>query len=118
MSHYTYRAEWSPDEDQYIGLCLEFPFLKERGLEASQAVALVAEAVDRHVADLLASREEAPASLTERSYSGTFVVRTSTAMHARLKIEAQEQGISMNQWVIQKLSGRPPRDSLDAILND
>jgi predicted HicB family RNase H-like nuclease len=38
--------------------------------------------------------------------SGKFVVRTSPALHARLVIEAAEQNVSMNQWVVQKLSGR------------
>lgn len=107
MNHYTFRAEWSPDENQYIGLCLEFPFLKERAQDAPRAVALVTEAVDRHMDELRDSGVEAPASLTERSYSGTFVVRTSTNLHTRLAIEAQEQGVSMNQWIIQQLSGRP-----------
>jgi predicted HicB family RNase H-like nuclease len=36
------------------------------------------------------------------------VVRTSLALHARLTVEATEQGVSMNQWVVQKLSGREP----------
>jgi predicted HicB family RNase H-like nuclease len=41
-----------------------------------------------------------------RQYSGKFVVRTSPALHGRLVIEAAEQNVSMNQWVVQKLSGR------------
>lgn len=106
MSHYTFRAEWSPEEGNYIGACLELPFLKERADEAPQAVALVAKAADRYVKDLRDGGEEAPTSLTERRYSGTFIVRTSTALHARLTMEALEQGVSMNQWVVQQLSGR------------
>ncbi len=47
-----------------------------------------------------------PEPLTERQYSGKFVVRTSPALHARLVIEAAEQNVSMNHWVVQKLSGR------------
>jgi predicted HicB family RNase H-like nuclease len=54
-----------------------------------------------------------PPSLTERNYSGKFIVRTSTAPHARLTIEAIEQGASLNQWVVQKLSGRRQPMALD-----
>ncbi|MDT5140293.1 MAG: hypothetical protein QOD58_4555 [Mycobacterium sp.] len=68
----------------------------------------MAEAVDRHVENLRAGGETPPESLTERNYSGTFVVRTSPALHARLAIEAVEQRVSMNQWVVQQLSGRQP----------
>lgn len=67
MSHYTFRAEWSPEENQYISLCIELPFLKERAIGPSQAVAAVAEAVDRYVTELRDGGEEAPASLTERA---------------------------------------------------
>ncbi len=42
-----------------------------------------------------------PAPLTERCYSGSFTVRTSPSLHARLVVEAGEQGVSLNQWVVQ-----------------
>lgn len=49
--------------------------------------------------------------MADRNYSGTLVVRTSPELHSRLAIEAAEQGVSMNQWVVQKLSGRRPSDT-------
>ena len=49
-----------------------------------------------------------PTPLTERRYSGNFVVRTSTALHARLAMEAIDQGVSLNHWVVQKLAGPRP----------
>jgi len=27
MNHYIYRAEWSREHDEYVGRCLELPFL-------------------------------------------------------------------------------------------
>ena len=56
-----------------------------------------------------ADGDEVPASLTERQHSGKFVVRTSPELHARLVIEAAEQRVSMNHWVVQKLSERTDR---------
>jgi predicted HicB family RNase H-like nuclease len=53
-------------------------------------------------------RRIAPPPFSERSYSGTLVVRTSPELHARLALEATEQRVSMNQWIVQKLSGRTP----------
>ena len=60
-------------------------------------------------ADYLAEREgSVPPPITERRFSGKFLVRTSPALHARLTVEAAEQNVSMNQWVVQKLADRPP----------
>ena len=88
MDRYTYRAEWSPDYDNYVGVCIELPYLQRQAPTAPQAVAAVEQAVNQHVDD------------------GTLVVRTSPELHARLALEAIEQRVSMNQWVVQKLSGR------------
>ena len=65
--------------------------------------------IAKKLADLAECGVEPPPSLTNRRYSGKFMVRTSPALHGRLVVEASEQGISLNQWVIQNLCGRPPR---------
>jgi predicted HicB family RNase H-like nuclease len=106
VDRYTFRAEWSPDYNEYVGVCIELPYMRREAPTAPQAVAAIEEAVGQHVACLRATGEAPPAPFSERSYSGTFVVRTSRALHARLALEAVEQGVSMNQWIVQKLSGR------------
>jgi predicted HicB family RNase H-like nuclease len=50
--------------------------------------------------------ETPPTPLGQRNYRGTFVVRTSAALHARLVREAAEQGVSVNLWMAQKLAER------------
>jgi predicted HicB family RNase H-like nuclease len=106
VNRYAYRVEWSPDEQAYVGSCIEVPSLKRAAPTAEQTIADLAGAVDQYVQDVQACGEEAPTPLSERSYSGTFVVRTFPELHGRLAIEAAEQRVSMNQWVVQKLSGR------------
>jgi len=111
MIRYTYRAEWSPERRSYFGTCLEFPQLFAVGLSAAEAVARMEQIVADEVRDRLACEVPLPDSLTDRHYSGKFVLRTSEAMHAKLTVEAAEQGVSLNQLVVQKLAARPP--SLD-----
>ncbi|WAJ46028.1 type II toxin-antitoxin system HicB family antitoxin [Mycobacterium sp. Aquia_216] len=106
MNHYTYRVEWSPDYDDYIGVCLELPFLHERAATAHDAITAITAAVDQRLVEMREFERPAPPPLSERKYTGTFVVRTSRELHARLAREAIEQHVSMNQWVVQKLSGR------------
>ena len=113
MNHYTYRVEWSPATDEYAGRCVEFPTLSRWAPTAQEALISINQAVDEHVAERRREQFDVPAPLTERQYSGKFVVRTSPALHARLAVEAAEQNVSMNQWVVQKLANRPPTGSLD-----
>lgn len=107
MNHYTYRAEWSPEQGEYMGRCIEFPSLSRLAPTMQEAIAGIEHAVDEHVAERHRDGYDVPAPLTERQYSGKFVVRTSPALHARLAVEAAEQNVSMNQWVVQKLADRP-----------
>ena len=86
---------------------MEFPWLSRLAPTAAEAVAGIEQAVGDHVASMIAHGEQLPPSMTERAYSGRIVVRTSAALHARLTIEALEQGISLNQWAVQKLASGP-----------
>jgi predicted HicB family RNase H-like nuclease len=105
VNHYTYRAEWSSEHGEYVGRCLELPWLSQWAPTMQAAIAGVERAVDEHLAEC---GEDVPPPLTERTFSGKFLVRTSSALHARLTVEAADQNVSLNQWVVQKLADRPP----------
>ncbi|MCF6386500.1 type II toxin-antitoxin system HicB family antitoxin [Mycobacterium sp. MBM] len=106
MSEYTYRAMWSPGDRSYIGTCIEFPGLRGRGQTAGEAIAAAENLVNEDVAAAAGTGWVPPKSLTDREYSGRFVLRMSPALHAQLAVEAAEQGVSLNQWVLQKLTNR------------
>ena len=108
MNRYTYRAEWSSEYCEYVGRCLELPWLSRWAPTMQKAIASVEQAVNEHIAECEAAERNVPAPLTERLFSGKFMVRTSPALHARLTVEAADQNVSMNQWVVQKLADRPP----------
>jgi len=109
MENYTYRAEWSPESREYVGVCIEFPSRYSRAQTAHEAIEGAQRMIAEEVADLISCGVTPPPSLTDRRYSGRFVVRTSPQLHARLMVDATEQGVSFNQWVVQKLAGRNPR---------
>ncbi|BBY14621.1 type II toxin-antitoxin system HicB family antitoxin [Mycolicibacterium litorale] len=111
MPSYTYRAEWSPQYGEYEARCLEFSGWLKRGPTAAQAIETLEREITDEMADRIANGLKPPPSLTDRHYSGTFVVRASPDLHGRLSAEAAEQGVSLNQWAITKLAGRLP--SLD-----
>ena len=70
MDRYTYRAEWSSDYDEYVGVCIELPYLRREAATAPEAVAAIEHA------------ENQPPYHFRNGYSGTLVVRTSPALHA------------------------------------
>ncbi|MBS9535955.1 type II toxin-antitoxin system HicB family antitoxin [Mycobacterium sp. M1] len=106
--HYTYRAEWSAEDGAYVGLCAEFPSLSWLEPSAHEAIAGVEKRVGGVVEDMTANGEAVPEPLSERRYNGKVFIRTTPELHRRLTIEAAEQGVSVNQWVVQRLSSRQP----------
>jgi hypothetical protein len=100
VNQYTYSAEWSPDSGQYVGMCLEFPSRYSRAPTAHDAIIGIEEMIAKGQGPGECGVEPPP-SLTDRRYSGNFMVRTSPALHGRLVVEASGQGISLNQWMFQ-----------------
>lgn len=107
MPNYTYRAVWDVVRGEYVAQCLEFPREEARAPTPLEAIAGIEKAVEIQLAEREEFELEPPESLSDRRYSGTFVVRTSAMLHRRMAIEAAEQGVSMNQWIVSKLSDRP-----------
>ena len=100
--NYTFRAEWDPDSDQYTARCSEFP-----GYYTRAAVTAIERVIAQRIAEMTEAGQGPPDSLTDHLYSGRFLIRTSRALHARLTVEAAEQRVSLNQWVVTKLADRP-----------
>ncbi|MEX2606767.1 MAG: toxin-antitoxin system HicB family antitoxin [Kiritimatiellia bacterium] len=102
--HYTYRVTWSDEDQEYIGLCAEFPGLS--WLAASPEAAL--RGVRRIVADVVeemnASGEFAPEPLASRKFSGKFMVRVPPDVHRDLTLQAVEAGVSLNRLATVKLA--------------
>ena len=101
--------EWSSDFGQYMARCLEIDGLDATAPTAREALER-AEDPGRTLPRVLVGMRP-PQPLSERNFSGRFVVRTSRSLHARLVMEATEQRVSLNQWIVQKLEDRKP--SLD-----
>ena len=102
--HYTYRVTWSEDDQEFIGLCAEFPSLS--WLASSQEAALrgVRSVVAQVIADMGKNGETVPDPLASRSFSGKFMVRVPPEIHRRLAVEAAECGVSLNRLASAKLA--------------
>ncbi|MGH8042598.1 MAG: type II toxin-antitoxin system HicB family antitoxin [Rudaea sp.] len=105
IDHYTYRVTWSPEDNEHVGLCAEFPSLSWLAKKPDAALVGIRRVVARAVADMRADDETIPQPLADRRYSGQFHVRIPPQLHRALSLQAAEQGVSLNRLASAKLAG-------------
>ena len=103
-THYTYRVAWSVEDGEHVATVAEFPSLSWLAPTPVEALAGLANVVGDVLADLAVSGEPIPEPLSERTYSGRFVVRVPAEVHRRLVREAAEQHVSLNRLVSDRLA--------------
>lgn len=104
LNHYTYRLTWSEEDQEYVGLCVEFPSLSWLDKDEEKAFQGIRNLVNEVVADMVASGEPVPEALASKKYSGNISARVTPIVHRNLAIEAAEKGISMNRLISVKLA--------------
>lgn len=101
---YTYRVMWSEEDEEYVGLCAEFPSLSWLASTPEAALKGICKVVAEAVMDLEAEHEPVPEPIATRSYSGKLMVRLPPDAHRQLSLEAAEAGVSLNRLVSAKLA--------------
>jgi predicted HicB family RNase H-like nuclease len=102
--YYTYHVTWSVEDNEYIGLCSEFPSLSWLAGTQDDALLGIRQVVADVVMDMQANNEEIPEPLSTKKYSGRFMVRIPPELHRQLAIQAAESGISLNRLASDRLS--------------
>lgn len=105
-THYAYRVLWSPEDNEFIGLCAEFSSLSWLAPTQEEALHGIRDQVLEVIEDMAENGEVIPRPLAEKSYSGNFMVRVGSELHARLAREAAEMKVSLNQLVNQRLASQ------------
>ncbi len=101
---YTYRITWSEEDQEYVGLCVEFPSLSWLEKSQEDALAGIRKMVANIVKDMKASNETPPEPIASKQFSGKIMVRIPPELHRKLALEAQEEGISLNRLSSDRLS--------------
>lgn len=102
--HYTYRVTWSEDDEEYVGLCAEFPSLSWLAKTPELALKGIRNVVAEVVNDMKDNNENVPEPISIKHYSGKFMVRVPPEVHRELAIKAAEAGVSLNRLASAKLS--------------
>ncbi len=101
---YTYKVTWSDEDEEYVGLCAEFPSLSWLAGSYEEALWGIRNVVAEVISDMQSSNEPIPQPLAVKHYSGNFTVRIPPDVHRRLTIQAAEADISVNRLVSAKLA--------------
>ena len=102
--HYAYRVIWSAEDEEYVGLCSEFPSLSWLEPTPDEAFSGIRRVVAEVLEDMLEDGETAPEPIADRTYSGKFMVRVPPKLHRALALRAAEEGVSLNRLVSARLA--------------
>ncbi|MBI5602884.1 MAG: type II toxin-antitoxin system HicB family antitoxin [Deltaproteobacteria bacterium] len=101
---YTYRVTWSEEDQEYVGLCAEFPSLSWLARTPEAALKAIRRIVADVIKDMKNNNEPIPEPIATKRYSGKFMVRVPPEVHRNLAIKAAEAGVSLNRLASSKLS--------------
>ncbi|MBF2056187.1 MAG: type II toxin-antitoxin system HicB family antitoxin [Cyanobacterium sp. T60_A2020_053] len=101
---YSYRVIWSMEDQEFVGLCAEFPSLSYLDVNMIHALEGITNLVKEVIADMEINGETIPQPISEKSYSGKLLVRIPPELHRQLAREATEENISLNRYISNKLA--------------
>ena len=103
-NHYAYRVIWSAEDEEFVGLCSEFPSLSWLEVTPEEAFFGIRRLVAEVIEDMLEDGETPPEPIADRTYSGNFMVRVPPELHRALALRAAEEGVSLNRLVSARLA--------------
>jgi predicted HicB family RNase H-like nuclease len=99
IDKYTFRVQWSEDDEVYLANCLEFPSLMTHGETQVDAIDELKVVLRFAVNDLSAKGKSIPTPLGERQFKGNISLRIPPETHEQLFYNASEENLSLNQYI-------------------
>jgi predicted HicB family RNase H-like nuclease len=104
IDKYTYRVEWSEEDKLHIARCLEFPSLMAHGNTAKKALLEIEKVVAESIKWMEEEKEPVPEPFGLKSFKGNLTLRVPSEVHKKLVIKSAEEGVSLNQYILSKIS--------------
>ena len=103
---YTRLVQEINDESghYFYGRILELDGCQSTGDTLEELYENLNEAMEGYLEVKLENNLPIPLPDVLSNYSGKFVVRLPKTLHQRLVIEAEQEGVSLNQWALYKLA--------------
>ena len=103
---YTRLVQEMNDESghYFYGRILELDGCQSTGDTFEEAYENLKEAMEGWIETKLEGGFEVPLPVGYDDFSGKFIVRIPKSLHYRLSVEAEQEGVSLNQYALYKLS--------------
>ena len=92
------------DGGYYYGKVLELDGCQSTGDTIEELYENIKEAMQGWLETKLENGYDIPKPVSVNDYSGKFNLRIPKSLHQKLSMEAQEEGVSLNQYILYKLS--------------
>jgi predicted RNase H-like HicB family nuclease len=90
----------------YFATVKEFDGCMSHGKTYNEAFRNIQEAMEGWIEAKLENGFTVPVPADEGQYSGKFVLRLPKSLHASLAMKAEQEGVSLNQYALYKLSAK------------
>ena len=103
---YNYIVQPISDESgtYYYARILEFDGCQSTGETFEEAYKNIKDAMRGWINTKLEAGFDIPLPVGYENFSGKFVIRVPKSLHYRLALEAKQEGVSLNQYALYKLS--------------
>lgn len=101
---YEFRISWNKEDEVFVARVTEFPSLATHGDTREEALREMKELLVFVLEDLESEGEKIPEPVGSRDFSGRFNVRIPQSLHRQLVLEAEREGVSLNQLANWKLA--------------
>jgi len=88
----------------YFATVREFDVCMSHGDIYTEAFENIHEAMEGWIETKLENSLPVPQPIDDSQFSGKFVLRIPKTLHARLAMEAEQEGVSLNQYALYRLS--------------
>jgi len=115
-NHYTYRTEWSHEDNCFIAKVLEFPSLSAFGDTRAEAEGELNKVIESVIKWMAEEKELIPEPISNKDYKGNISLRIPPETHRNVAIMATSEGISVNQYITSIIERNLFCDSMPLII--
>ncbi|MBF0479732.1 MAG: toxin-antitoxin system HicB family antitoxin [Candidatus Omnitrophica bacterium] len=117
IEKYSLNIVWSEEDKSFVATSPVFNGLMAFGDTKEEALHEASVAIQAFLKTFQETGEQLPDPDVAETYSGQFRIRIPKSLHRRLAEVAAKEGVSLNQYVVAKLSGAEAEEKLRRITN-
>lgn len=103
INKFTFRTEWSDEDEVHIAHALELPSVKAHGKTPEDAIKEVKTPLELALEMMAEEGKELPEPISLQSFKGNLTLRTTPEKHREIAVRAAESGVSINQYILSKI---------------